>query len=80
MTSPRFVRRWREGRRTRRRRRGRHSNYMEQAPGEGRVEVGKQKEFPAGKSSRFIVSSTGSPEGFTGGDEEARREGATNPL
>lgn len=55
MTSPRFVRRWREGRRTRRRKRGRHSNYMEQVPGEGRVEVGKQKEFPAGKSSQFVV-------------------------
>lgn len=42
------TRRWRRGGK----RRGRHSISMKPAPGEGSVEVGGQKAFPAGKKKR----------------------------
>lgn len=61
-------------------RRGRHSNSMKQAPGEGSVEVGRQKAFPAGKNKQkkkngqFTLRSAGSPDSFSGGGDEARGE------
>lgn len=57
-------------------RRGRHSNSMKQAAGEGSVEVGSQKAFPAGgkKNSRLMLRSAGSPDSFSGGDEARGEE------
>lgn len=64
------------GRRRGKKRRGRHSNSVKQVPGEGSVEVGRQKAFPAGKkknTSWFTLRSAGSPDSFSG-DDEARGE------
>lgn len=81
LISQRFVRsRGGKGGTTRRRsgggRRGRHSNSMKEAAGEGSVEVGSQKAFPAGeeKPSRFMLRSAGSPDSFSGGDEARGEE------